>query len=251
VKRKAAFPITVTVPAGGGWQFRTRIELHKDHLTAKTSVLRNGRPATKRETELCREAALMMPAFIIKGLAKAAGEEKVATKMAQWLDQYQRAVYQRRSSKPSPEREEAASFLMGWRRETLAAQESGERISDSNQIKLLNPLLTALDKLNVEFFKGLIEAVQILSNRIYNSKDGSGRDVRKWLLEYKLLTADGSPKYTVRELNEQFVSKFRAIKDKKLREKCRKLGVPLKDDVRGAGAVRRKRQCPPDAAKKG
>ncbi len=133
-----------------------------------------------------------------------------------------------------------ALFFEYWRLETLEAQESGQNISDSDQIKLLSPLLVALSKLNADFVKGVAESMQVLSNRIYNSKDSSGENLDRWLLAYKLRIGDRKV-HTARELNEQFVSKFRSISDKKLRERCRKLNVALKDDVRGAGAVRRKR----------
>jgi hypothetical protein len=229
--KKTALPITLEITLKDGWQFRVRIEQHKDHLTAGTSVLRNGRPATKGEAELFREIALMMPAILLKGLARAADQEELATKLAEWIDQYEKATYLCRSSSPSPEREEAISFLRSWRRETLIAQESGQKIPDSDQIKLLTPLLSALGKLNAEFFKGLTEAVKILSNRIYNSKDGSGEHLTKFLLEYKLLF--GPRKHNARELNEQFVSKFRSISDKKLREKCKESGIPLKKGLAG------------------
>ncbi len=238
--KKSAFPITLNIALEGGWQLRTRVQQHKEHLTAGTTVLRNGRPATEHEVELWREVTLVIPAMLVKWLAEANGDEKVATKLAEWLDQYEKATYPCRSSESSVERKNAICFLTSWRRETLAAQESGQKISDSDQIKLLSPLLTALGKLDAEFFKGLTEAVQILSNRIYNSKDGSGQHMKKWLLEYKLWIGDGPWKHTVRELNEQFISKFYSITDRRLRIKCHQLDVPLKADVRGAGAVRRK-----------
>jgi hypothetical protein len=238
MKKKGVLPITLTIGLKGGWQFRIRVEQHKDHLTTETGVLRNGRPATKREAELWREVALTIPAILVKELARAAGEEKIATELAEWLDQYKKATYPCRSPEPSPEREKAISFLRAWRRETRAAEERGQKVPDTYQMKLLSPLLTALKKLNAEFFEGLAESIQVLSDRICNSKDGSGEDLNKWLLEYKLMV--GPPKHAVRELNEQFVSKFRSISDAKLRAKCHKLGIPLKEDVRGAGAVRRK-----------
>ena len=50
----------------------------------------------------------------------------------------------------------------------------------------------------------------------------------------------GTPTHTARELNEQFISKFRSISDKKLRERCHYLGLSLKPDARGTRAVRYK-----------
>ena len=88
--------------------------------------------------------------------------------------------------------------------------------------------------------------MQILEARIAsNSKGrsiGSGDlHLEKWLLEYAMKTgivARALSPHTARELNEQFVSKFRSISDKKLREKCKSLGIPLKPDARGRAAVR-------------
>jgi hypothetical protein len=231
--KKTASPITLEITLEGGWQFRVRIEQHKDHLTAETSVLRNGRPATKREAELWRDIALMMPAILVKDLARAAGEEKIATKLAEWLDQYKKAAYPCRSSEPSPERKEAISFLIAWRRETLAAQESGQKIPDGDQIKLLSLLLTALGKLDAEFFKGLTEGVQILSKRIYKSKDGSGEYLDRWLLEYELrLPPSSRGEHTPEEI-QKLVSKFSPITVKELHEKLHKLPIRHKDKPRG------------------
>ena len=229
MKKKVASPITHEITLEGGWQFRTRIEQHKDHLTAETSVLRNGRPATEREAELWRDIALIMQAILVKEL----GEEKVATKLAEWLDQYKKATYPCRSSEPSPERKEAISFLTSWRRETLAAQESGQKISDSDQIKLLSPLLVALSKLNAEFVRGVAEAMQILSKRIYKSKDGSGEYLDRWLLEYELRLPPNSRGEHIPEEIQKLVSKFSPITVKELHEKLHKLSVRHKDKPRG------------------
>jgi hypothetical protein len=174
-------PITLELTLERGWQVRIRMEMEpgKGHLTAQASVLRNGRPATKREEELWSDTTIAMVVTLVKELASVTGAEDVATKLAEWLDRYKKATYMCRSAEPSPERKEAVLFLKSWRRDTLAAQESGQKIPDSDQIKLLSPLLTALGKLDGEFFKGLTEGVQILSNRILNSKDGSGEHLTK------------------------------------------------------------------------
>ncbi len=225
MKKTLASPLTIKFTFEGGWQFHFRIEQDKSRVTVTTELLRNGRAATKREAALWRDVMPVCAALLVKELSSAAGEDKVATKMAKWLDQYRRASLCR-SPDNSPQREEGIRFLTSWRRETVAVQETGQKIP----------------KLNAEFFKGMAESMEILSDRIYNSKDGSGENLDRWLLDYKLRLPDlNRAEHTVRELNEQLVSKFRAISDKKLREKCRKLNVPLKHDVRGAGAVRRKR----------
>jgi hypothetical protein len=139
MNKKVASPITFKFTIQSGWQFHIRIERDKDHVTTRTSVLRNGRAATNREAELWRDTVLAMQAILVKELASAAGEEKLATKLAEWLDQYKKATCLCRSSGPSLERNEAILFLTSWRRDTLAAQESGQKIPDSDQIKLLSP----------------------------------------------------------------------------------------------------------------
>lgn len=202
-------------------------------MTAETSVLRNGRPATKREAELWRDTAPAMQAILVKELARAAGEEKVATKLAEWLDQYKKATYLCRSSEPSPESKEAISFLTSWRRETLAAQESGQKISDSDQIALLSPLLVALSMLDAEFVRGVADAMQILSKRIYKSKDGSGEYLDRWLLEYELRLPPSSRGEHIPEEIQKLLSKFSPITVKELDEKVHKLHIRHKDKPRG------------------
>jgi hypothetical protein len=53
-----------------------------------------------------------------------------------------------------------------------------------------------------------------------------------WLLIYGMRIA-GTPTHTVEELNKQFVKKFCSISDKKLREKCKEFGIPLKKGLAG------------------
>src|SRR5207247_8692862 len=102
------------------------------------------------------------------------------------------------------------------------------------RLGFLRPFVRALDELDTEFFKGLTEATHILNDRISFSKDGSGEKLDQWLLEYKMRIWP-NVQHTVRQLNQQFVSKFRSITDKKLRDRCRVIGVPLKDGRRSYG----------------
>jgi len=136
-----------------------------------------------------------------------------------------------RSRDPSPERMKGALFFEFWRLETLAAQESGQKISD--QINLLSPLLVALSMLNAEFVRGVAEAMQILSKRIYKSKDGSGEYLDRWLLEYELRLPPSSRGEHIPEEIQKLVSKFSPITVKKLHEKLHKLPIRHKDKPRG------------------
>jgi hypothetical protein len=250
VSKKLASPITFKLGLEEGWELHFEYQPLSDGTEVRTKLLRNGRIATKREEELWRDTTPFVGALLVKELSDAPGEEKIPAKLAEWIDQYKKGTSLCRSRERSPERMKGAFFFEFWRLETLAAQKSGQKISDNGQIKLPSPLLVALSKLNAEFVRGVAEAMQILSNRIYNSKDSSGENLDRWLLAYKLRIGDRKV-HTARELNEQFASKFRFISDKKLREKCRKLNVALKDDVRGAGAVRRKRLMVPLTQQKG
>jgi hypothetical protein len=245
MNKKVASPLILKLAAVGGWQVQFRIEQDKrtNGMTVATELLLNGRHATEREAGAWQEILPVFHAMVAQKAASLAGEQKLATKMAGWLEQYQKATSMRRSRKPSPEREEGIRFYKSWRRYIIAAQESGQTIPDSDQIKGLSPLLAAFRTLNTEFVAGVVESMQIQWSRIYSSKDGSGEYLDRWLLDYRLKVR---PKqHTVRELNQQFVLKFCSITDKKLREKCHKFDVELKPDVRGAGAVRRKRSNVP------
>jgi hypothetical protein len=156
--------------------------------------------------------------------------------LTKWSEDYEKAAF---GNFRSREERKAVNFVLTRRREILLAAASGRPISDSAQIKLLDGRVkAALDNLDVEFSEYLAKAIHLVRDRISSSK-GTGEHLDRWLLEYKLRISC-SVQHTVRELNEQFVSKFRSISDAKLRVKCRKLGIPLKEDVRGAGSVRRK-----------
>ena len=112
----------------------------------------------------------------------------------------------------------------------------GEQLDNRIRLVLLSPFLKAVRVLDTEFFELLAQATEMLETRIRSSKDstvGTGdTHLDLWLLQYGMKIA-GTPTHTVRQLNEQFVSKFRAISDAKLRVKCNGLGIPLKAAKRG------------------
>ncbi len=136
----------------------------------------------------------------------------------------------------SEKKRKAFDVLRALHNAAINDTESGHPRKDSDQLTLLAPLLSALKERDSEFCKGLTQAVQILNDRIYSSKDktiGSGDShLGKWLLEYKIRIWPHA-EHTVRELKDQFVSKFRAISDKELHEKLHELGIPHKDEPRG------------------
>ena len=164
--------------------------------------------------------------------------------IAKWSKNYEKALYGK--IRGSAKKRMAFEFLKRWEMATITHKEYGKAMTKAKQIALLAPLLKALYEHDGQFFKGLAEAMQILEARsASNSKGrsiGSGDvHLEKWLLEYAMKTgiiAGALPVHTARELNEQFVKNFRSISDKKLREKCKSLGIPLKPDARGRAAVK-------------
>jgi len=164
--------------------------------------------------------------------------------VAKWRENYEKALYGK--IRGSTQKRTAFQFLRMWHVASILHKESGKLMTESEQIVLLAPLLEALRERDAQFFKGLAEAIQILEARI--ASNGKARNIgsgdlhlEKWLLEYAMKTgivAGALSAHTARELNEQFVSKFRSISDKKLREKCKSLGILLKPDARGRAAVR-------------
>jgi len=201
---------------------------------------------TKRQRELVWELFAPYYAEAYKLLFDGTSET-----IAKWKENYEKALYGK--IRGSAKKRGAFEFLRMWHMASIVHKESGTVMTDAEQLDLLAPLLEALCERDPQFFKGLAEAMQILEARI--ASNAKGRNIgsgdlhlEKCLLEYALktgLVAGALPPHTVRELNEQFVSKFRRISDKKLREKCKSLGIPLKPDARGRAAVRySRRKCP-------
>jgi hypothetical protein len=165
-----------------------------------------------------------------------------APRLTKWIDDYEKAIFGKNLR--SPAERKAIIFLTGWR--LVAANR--RTISDTDQIKLFGPVIDRLGKLDAEFSQYLTNAMHILNDRTSSSK-GTGEHLDRWLLEYTLRNS-WKAQHTVRELNDQFVSKFRCISDKELRERCRKFDVPLKPDKRGKAAARYGRNVP-NSEKKG
>lgn len=130
-------------------------------------------------------------------------------------------------------------LLRAWHGRQITEQwnkAEGEQLENGIRLTLLSPCLNAVRDLDAEFFKLLAQATKMLETRIRSSKDSSigtgDTTLELWLLQYGMRIA-GTPTHTARELNEQFVSKFRAISVEKLRVKCRDLGIPPKPGKRG------------------
>ena len=203
-------------------------------------------PQLFKATPLPKRCIEMLDEYTAAYYAK--GQTRYDAKMAKWREKYKKACYKLRDSE---KKRKAVDCVRAWRNAIIWEKESGRTLADSERIALLAPLLNALptpenpNRFDIEFLNDFAKAANFLDLRLYSTKDqttGSGENVLdKWLLEYELRLPGGQATHTLRELNEQFVSKFRTITDPKLREKCHELDIPLKPDVRGAGAVRRKR----------
>ncbi len=162
--------------------------------------------------------------------------------LGNWGKKYEKALYGKLWG--SEKKRKAFEFLRKWRAVHVAAAVNGKRVND--ELKLLGPLLDAIMELDIEFVKGLVEAMQTLKNqRTSNPKAtsfGTGdTNLNKFLLEYAMkygLIGGRHAPHSVRELNEQHVSRFYSISDKKLRERCYSLGFKPKEDARGRAAER-------------
>jgi len=142
-------------------------------------------------------------------------------------------------------------LLKAWRGSLIMEQHGWCSKEDSARIALFEPLLHSMRALGhdtgwggiepVEFFRLLTQAAQMLDTRIRSSKDASigtgDTQLDLWIMQHGIMTGGTSP-LTIREVNKQFVSKFRTITDDKLRNKFNKLGVAFKAAVTGKAAER-------------
>jgi hypothetical protein len=226
---RASADLTFTFTLKGGWQWRARVYQDGNELTVRSDMLRDDRPLTKRQNEIWQEWQPWFTALLIKQFSDAFGaEEKAAADLAKWIDGYESFNF---GKLYSPEKREAFLFLKHWRRERLLAQASGETISDSDQIKLLAPLLDALDGLKAEFLEYLTQSARTLRRRY---KPGSVECLDRWLLEYKLRVPPSKARTRTPEQIQKFISKFDPQRSvKKIHEKLEELHVPHKHKPRG------------------
>jgi hypothetical protein len=146
----------------------------------------------------------------------------------EFAEKYERAYYG--NLLHSEKKRRAMDFLRMWNHNLRSAKKDGQVRGGRKFLARLEPFIEALDRSDADFFQGLAKAMQILKEPRISNLD-------KWLFEYAIENR-WIKTHTVRELNEQFVSKFRAISDEKLRDKCNKLGIPFKEGPRGKAAER-------------
>ena len=159
-----------------------------------------------------------------------------AVKLAKFKADFDQAYYGK--LRHSEKARRIVDLLRAWHGRQIMEQWNKPEDQLENRIRLvlLNPFLDAVRTLDTEFFDLLKKAMKMLETRIRSSKDstiGTGdTHLDFWLLQYGMRIA-GTPTHEARELNEQFVSKFRSMPVDKLRVRCNELGVPLKEAKRG------------------
>jgi hypothetical protein len=151
---------------------------------------------------------------------------------AEFKQKYDVAYYEK--LRHTEKKRKALEFLRQWYHRGAVRREVRQPTVgwDRTFFELLAPLLDALEKRDTEFLEALTQAVRILEQRETSNRIKYPGSLDKWLLEYGLFNG-WSEIHTPHELNEQFVSKFRTITDKKLHEKLHELGVPHKDEPSG------------------
>jgi hypothetical protein len=167
---------------------------------------------------------------------------KSRAEMPSWQRDYAKALFGK--LRGSEKKRAESEFRRCWYKAEIHDRESGadvETVTITVPLRIIHlaRLLAALNRHDADFLKGLAEAVGILEQLAYSNKNREPTTLGRWLLEYAMQNG-WQPTHTARELNEQYVSKFRVVSDKKLRARCRELGVPLKPDARGTRAVRYK-----------
>ena len=198
-------------------------------------------PLPKRAQEIIYELTSKHYLKMCEGVnaaRRSRGEKPLGdpVKLAKRQADFEKAYYGK--LRHSEKGRKVVDLLRAWHGRQVTEQWNKPEDQQENRIRLtlLGPLLNAVHALDAEFFELFAQAARMLDTRTRSSKDsniGTGdTDLKKWLLEYGVRIA-GTPTHTVRELNEQFVSKFRTMTDDKLRVKCNELGIPLKPDKRG------------------
>jgi hypothetical protein len=200
----------------------------------KLSWASKARGLTKRQQEIVEEAGALALADRIESLALTETERM---RIRRWKELYDKAFFGK--CRHTEEKRAAFQFLWNWNKEILFARESGRDLTGSEKAALLAPVIDYFNNNDPEFFRALACANGELAGRLRSKKaSGTGDDqLDKWLLEYAIRIGR-TAKHTVRELNQQFVQTFRAINDKKLREHCENLWIPLKPDARGKSSQR-------------
>ena len=227
-KRSAPHDLVLTLTMQHGWQFRLHLDQDRtaNTLAFGCEVLRNGRPATKRQQEIWRDSLLSMLCTFIRnwfeGLDETTknlvGGDSIAKRLNEWLSDYELARY------GPPKIREASRFVTEYRRQQSLARASGQAISDTEQLKLLTPVKNALDSLDEEFIKHLAKAVHILKRRTADDTD-------RRLLEYKLLHPNRE--HLPEEITD-LIRKFKpGISVEQVHKKLHAHKVPHKDKPRG------------------
>ena len=226
--------------------FALELNVHPDGIPVSKQAMADT-PLPKRAEEILCEILTkhyLKLCEAVNAVRAAAGEKPIGN--SEQLDRLKRIFDKAYYGKlwHSEKGRRIVDLLRAWHGGQIMEQSGWCTRDDTARICLLAPFLDAVRDLDVEFFRLLAQAAQMLDTRVRSSKDASigtgDTQLDLWLLQYGMRTG-GTPTDTARELNEQFVSKFRKISDKKVRERCHYLCVALKPDARGTRAVRYKK----------
>jgi len=187
-----------------------------------------------------------------------------AVKLAKFKADFDKAYYGK--LRHSEKARKIVDLLRAWHSREIVAQwlKIEDQFEDRVRVALVAPLVNAVRVLDADFFKLLAQAVNMLSKRIYSSKDktiGTGDTFRdKRILEYAVEIA-GTPTHTPHEINVLFDPGFpnlpeevQQAKDDDLHDRLHELGpVPHRDEPRGKASPNYGKyvNLPPKRRKKG
>jgi hypothetical protein len=242
-KKKNAGPRNA-IKSGSGTKGPAEVIVEAWARAFRSAFQHAGKPLLEPAQQLILEATARIRPLLCEKIDAdrgARGEKPIydGAKISKWKEDCEKAYFGK--LRCSEEGRKAFDFLRAWRAARIAEKEGGSSGTrgDSRRIaQLLAQLEDVLDNLDADKLELLSQAMRIFATRVRSSKQTNIGDadlhLEKWLLEFRLTIPTTGPGYlTAHELNEQFVSKFRKISDKKLRDKCNALGILLKPDKRG------------------
>ena len=187
-----------------------------------------------------------------------------AVKLAKFKADFDKAYYGK--LRHSEKARKIVDLLRAWHGREIVARwlKVEDQFEDRVRVVLVAPLVNAVRVLDTDFFKLLAQAANMLSRRIYDSKDktiGTGDTSRdKRILEYAVEIA-GTSMHTPHEINVVFDPGFPNLpeevqhaKDDDLHDRLHELGpVPHRDEPRGRGSPNYGKyvNLPPKRRKKG
>ena len=226
-------------------------------------------PVPKRAQEILRELETKHYQRLVEALnaeRRARGEKPLGDRvtLAKRQADFEKAYYGK--LRHSEKARRIVDLLRAWHGREIVARwlKVEDQFEDRVRVALVAPLVNAARVLDTDFFKLLAQAANMLSRRIYDSKDktiGTGDTSRdKRILEYAVEIA-GTSMHTPHEINVVFDPGFPNLpeevqhaKDDDLHDRLHELGpVPHRDEPRGRGSPNYGKyvNLPPKRRKKG